>query len=360
MSATLLAALLLAAPTLAAKGEAKAEEKKAAPAHREAYDGPDGPALYAQYCALCHGADREGYAADDAPSLRSPELLGAASGGYLWTAIAYGRPGTPMAAFAEDQGGPLGHAAQHVLMDWLLEASGVERAPVEDATVTGDVDLGAKVYGEHCASCHGDKGQGGSGTALANPVFLATAGDAFLRHTVVKGRTGTPMPAFAETLSPAETDGVVAFLRSRSTGWDAPAPVRVTPPDPTQAVRNPGAKPATLDHRESRFVSSASVAAALERGERMVLLDARPVSDWQRSHLPGALPVPFYDGVDAIILHLPKDGTPIIAYCACPHAASGRIVDALVERGYTTARILDEGVLHWAAQGHPIELGASP
>ena len=26
---------------------------------------------YAQYCALCHGADREGHANDNAPSLRS-------------------------------------------------------------------------------------------------------------------------------------------------------------------------------------------------------------------------------------------------------------------------------------------------
>ena len=28
----------------------------------------DGAGLYARYCALCHGADREGHAADHAPS----------------------------------------------------------------------------------------------------------------------------------------------------------------------------------------------------------------------------------------------------------------------------------------------------
>lgn len=347
MSLLLLA--LASAPSLAADAP-----------HRKAYDGPDGAALYARYCALCHGDDRQGYAADDSPSLRSPELMGGASNGYLWTAVAYGRPGTPMAAFSDAQGGPLSHDAQHVLLDWLVASAGVPRAPVEDAVVTGDTTLGATVYAEHCASCHGAKGEGGTGTALANPVFLATASDAFLRATVAQGRTGTPMKGFAGTLSDAELDGVVAFLRSRSVGWDAPEAVRVTPPDPAQALLNPTAAPAQLEHRDNRFVSAASVAAALERGERMVLLDARPLSDWQRSHLPGALPVPFYDGVDAIVAHLPKDDTPIIAYCACPHAASGRVVDALVERGYTGARILDEGVLVWAAQGYPLELGSAP
>jgi len=342
---------------LLAAGPAWAGGKKPAP--HAAYDGPDGATLYARYCALCHGADREGYAADEAPSLRSPELMGAASGGYLWTAISYGRPGTPMAAFAEDQGGPLGHDAQHVLMDWLLEASGVEHDPVDDDVVDGDAAVGERVYGEHCATCHGARGNGGSGTALANPVFLATASDAFLRHTITHGRTDTPMPSFADTLSTAEIDGAVAFLRSRSLGWDAPPPVRVEPPDPKGAVLHPDALPATLEHREGRFVSAASVAAALERKERMVLLDARPTSDWQRSHLPGAIPVPFYDGIDAIRRHLPKDDTPIIAYCACPHAASGKIVDALVKKGFTSARILDEGVLHWAVQGYPLALGSA-
>ena len=45
------------------------------------------------------------------------------------------------------------------------------------------------------------------------------------------------------------------------------------------------------------------------------------------AHLPGAMPVPFYDGVDAIADHLPRDGTPIVAL-RVPHAASGRVVDA--------------------------------
>ena len=70
--------------------------------------------------------------------------------------------------------------------------------------------------------------------------------------------------------------------------------------------------------------------------------------------------MPFYDGIEALIPHLPNDGTPIVAYCACPHAASGKVVDALTMAGFKSARILDEGVLVWASRGYPMAAGAAP
>jgi cytochrome c oxidase cbb3-type subunit 3 len=103
-------------------------------------------------------------------------------------------------------------------------------------------------------------------------------------------------------------------------------------------------------------VAAADVVAALTAKRRIVLLDARPLSDWQRGHLPGALPVPFYDGIDQILPHLPAD-TPIVVYCACPHAASGKVVDALRAAGRPAAYVLDEGSLVWAARGYPIVVG---
>ena len=49
------------------------------------------------------------------------------------------------------------------------------------------------------------------------------------------------------------------------------------------------------------------------------------------------------------------DDTFIVAYCACPHAASGHVVDALRERGYRNTAVLDEGILVWRELGHPVE-----
>ena len=178
-------------------------------------------------CSILRAVSRRGprgYAADNAPSLRSPQLMGAAPGSYLWTAISYGRPNTPMAAFQDTLGGPLSHDEQHGLMDWLIKESGVERAPVADVPVNGDAEQGKAVYAKHCAECHGENGEGGTGTVVAHPVFLATTSDAFIRYTIAKGRDGTPMMAYADKLSAAEIDNVVAFLRSRATGWTRPSP----------------------------------------------------------------------------------------------------------------------------------------
>ncbi len=52
--------------------------------------------LYAKYCALCHGDNREGYTADNAPSLRSKSLLGTSmSSNFMRYTIQYGRANTP-------------------------------------------------------------------------------------------------------------------------------------------------------------------------------------------------------------------------------------------------------------------------
>lgn len=348
----LLALSGLLAPTLA-YGQAKP------PTAHGGGSTEGGAALYAQYCALCHGADREGHAADHAPSLRAPELFEGASPSYLWYAVAYGRPGTAMAAFAEEQGGPLDHDEQHLLMDWLNEQAGVQPLDLDDVPVSGDLALGELRYAERCASCHGARGEGITAPALANPVTLATATDSFLRDTIRRGRTGTPMPGFAGTLSAQEIDAVTAFLRSRSSGWSAPAPVVVSPPSPALAVLNPKAPPAVATPREGRFVAAAEVATALASGRRMVLLDARPLSDWQRGHIPGAIPVPFYGGIAEILPHLPKDDTPVFVYCACPHAASGKVVDALRAKGRARTYVIDEGVLVWAARGYPMAIGGA-
>ena len=105
----------------------------------------------------------------------------------------------------------------------------------------------------------------------------------------------------------------------------------------------------------ARFVAHSNTAAAAN--SRLVILDARPTSDWLIERLPGALPVPYY-AIQPIIERLPRDGTWIVAYCGCPHAASGEVVDALREAGFEHTAVLDEGVYHWIDEGYPTESGA--
>ena len=77
---------------------------------------------YNLYCALCHGADRQGYANDHAPSLRSKELLYTGNNLFMFRSIAYGRPGTAMAAYREESGGPMSNREIFHLVRWLYRA----------------------------------------------------------------------------------------------------------------------------------------------------------------------------------------------------------------------------------------------
>jgi rhodanese-related sulfurtransferase len=106
--------------------------------------------------------------------------------------------------------------------------------------------------------------------------------------------------------------------------------------------------------REGLYVPAAEVKGALDERKRLVIVDARAQSDYLVAHIPGALSVPFY-AVDEYASRLPKDGTWIVAYCACPHAASGQVAAALRDRGFKKAVVLDEGVKVWVERGYPMQ-----
>jgi rhodanese-related sulfurtransferase len=110
---------------------------------------------------------------------------------------------------------------------------------------------------------------------------------------------------------------------------------------------------------DGRYVPAARVAAALAQGARMVLLDTRPTSDWLKSHIPGALPLPYYDN-QGMMDSLPRDGTWILTYCGCPHAASGKVMDALRAAGFRNTAVIDEGIYHWMERGYPLTFGDAP
>ena len=317
---------------------------------------------YQRYCALCHGRDREGHANDHAPSLRSRSLLESGMPVIIGEAIAYGRPGTPMGGYVDEVGGPMTRAQIVDMVRWLRQQSGVqplagERGAAFDR-VAGDIGNGAVVYQRNCASCHGAKGEGGTGTALANPTMLALTPDRFLRHAIVQGRQGTPMPAFGSVLSEAQIDDVTAFLRSRSTGWTAGKQALRTPPAAGDYVINKnGSAPDFGVLKDGRYVSAAVLDRELKAKRRMVLLDTRVASMWQMAHIEGAVPVPYYSREEAFAA-LPRDGTWIVAYCECPRAAADSVVKRLREEGgFENTAVLWEGIQGWVSLGYPVVAG---
>lgn len=315
--------------------------------------------LYTKYCALCHGEDREGYAADFAPSLRSHSLLSTSmTSNFMRYTVQFGREGTAMAGYLKNQGGPLDYIEIELLLKWLNETAGVEKpAKLSRDPIAGDVELGATLYAKHCTVCHGVDGEGITAPALGNPMLLATATDDFLRYAIAEGRDSTPMVAFKDSLSTMEIEALTAFLRSRASGWDVPKNDTISLPTPEEYVLNPDRQGPDFELRDGRFVSAAQVKQALEDSLRFVLLDARSKVAWRQTHIPGAVPVPYYEEPADFIQHIPNDSTFVVAYCACPHAASGRVINTLQRYGYQNTAILDEGILVWAQLGYPVRHG---
>ena len=314
-----------------------------------------GEALYGQYCALCHGDDGKGYTADQANALNNEDFLAIASDEFLRKGIARGRPGTSMSPWGADQFGPLSSGDVDALVNYIRAWQRSDSIALDERAHNGSPERGASLYEFNCAGCHGDDGQGGDYMSVANPEFLATASDAFLRRVIEYGRVATNMPPYRDKLTAQGTDDLIALLRSWQT---PPADNPDAPPDQDFSKLIQNADGPDPVFTAERYVPADEVKAALDAGHAIGFLDARPASDYLREHIAGAMSVPFY-AADEFADKLPKDRW-LIAYCACPHAESGALTDALIAKGFDKVRILDEGFFVWKERGYPVTEGAAP
>jgi mono/diheme cytochrome c family protein/rhodanese-related sulfurtransferase len=333
--------------------QARAYEKEGPPRELTSEQAARAADNYAKYCTLCHGANREGHVNDHAPSLRSRSLFESGVPHAILRPLSYGREGTAMGGYLDEVGGPLSLDEAWDLTYWLFWQSGAERVVLSEDPVAGDIERGAQVYQQYCADCHGAQGEGITAPALANPSALAHNKDEFIRYAIENGRDGTPMVAFSDTLSEPDIDNVTAFIRSRETDWSAGKPVLRSLPTPDQYVINPGAADPGFTLAEGKYVSSADLAAALAAGQRMVLLDTRVTSVWQRAHIEGSIPFPYYTDLGEKVASIPTD-VQIVAYCSCPRAAAEYIIEQLAGLGYTKTAVLYEGIFGWMNMGYPV------
>lgn len=314
-------------------------------------------AEYQQYCALCHGDDRQGHVNDHAPSLKSKSLL---ETGLMarYMATAYGRPGTAMAGFSDEIGGPLPDANIRRLTVWLQEQSGIAPTRLPPGTVAGNVEVGAALYARECAECHGERGEGVTGTALGNAAMLSMTPDAFLRHAIRNGRQGTEMQAYSGLLDDAQIDALTAFIRSRASGWELRKPILRSPPSPAEYILNPDGEAPEWELQDGLYVMAADLFEAMQDERRMVLLDTRNMSVWQMAHIEGSVPLPYYrKDLAELARDLPRDGTWIVTYCECPRAAAEHVNRQLVALGFENTAVLWEGAFGWVGLGYPISQG---
>jgi cytochrome c oxidase cbb3-type subunit 3 len=190
-----------------------------------------GAQLFNAYCSACHGPNGEGRNYPETgvrfPRIGSPDFLDVASDEFITKTLQLGRPGRRMPALAAP-GGTLSADDVGALIAHLRTLPARLRPPARTAKMAtaavtdqpADAAAGRRVYDTVCAGCHGPKGEGKIGPALANPGFQQAATPELVALTVLGGREGTPMPAFAENnasyprLTEVEAANVAAFVVS--------------------------------------------------------------------------------------------------------------------------------------------------
>lgn len=309
---------------------------------------------YQKFCALCHGGEREGNAADFAPSLKSRSYMATTPLNFLASTIGFGRPNTAMAAYLIDMGGPMTMKEIFNMALWLQYQAGHEPISLGTEPVAGDLKKGALLYESKCAECHGKMAEGITAPALANPAFLAFATDAYIKYAIENGREDTEMIAYKNELSAEEINDLTSYIRSLTSGWSPEPKALASYPEAADYVLNKDGENPEFELKENRYVPMEQVAQALNSKKKMVILDTRTTSEWHNAHIPGAIPVPYYVSEKEVAKDLPRDETWIIAYCSCPHAASDKIINMLRKQGFKKTAVIDEGFFNWINAGYPV------
>jgi mono/diheme cytochrome c family protein len=93
------------------------------------------------------------------------------------------------------------------------------------------------LYKQNCAACHGENGKEGAAISLANPVYIAVAGDTHLQEVIENGVSGKLMPPFARSAGGMLTDGqVTALAQGISKQWGNPSLLAGQNPPPYLAT----------------------------------------------------------------------------------------------------------------------------
>lgn len=125
----------------------------------------------------------------------------------------------------------------------------------------------------------------------------------------------------------------------------------------THQAAVPAARDAYLGEDGAREITRDELHALAETSD-VVVLDVRPVAEYEAGHIPGAVSIPAQDLADRIT-ELPED-TEIVVYCRGEYCVLAYdAVRLLTDHGRRAIR-LNDGMLEWRLADMPVHAGNPP
>jgi mono/diheme cytochrome c family protein len=185
----------------------------------------DGQSLFSTFCNACHGPHglgaQFGISPQAFPAVANPEFLAVASNRFLRQTLMDGRSGRRMPAWGAKEGG-LRPEEIASLVEYLR--SQMPSIPSWEAVsgASAEPELGARLYRDACAECHGQNGEGAVGPSLSDQAFLRVVEPQFIYRMIAMGREDTAMgsqPAF----NSRDIASLIAYIQS----WRKGAPLKL-------------------------------------------------------------------------------------------------------------------------------------
>ena len=103
-------------------------------------------------------------------------------------------------------------------------------------------------------------------------------------------------------------------------------------------------------------VTAEQVKVFLDAREKIILVDLRPVQDFQKTRLPGARSLPMQE-LDKRFHEIPKSGR-VVLYCDCPqNQIIEQAYQLLKDYGYRNAAVMADAFQEWVSRKYPVETG---
>jgi rhodanese-related sulfurtransferase len=104
-------------------------------------------------------------------------------------------------------------------------------------------------------------------------------------------------------------------------------------------------------------ITAEQVKVFLDAREKIVLVDLRPVKDFQKTRLPGARSLPMKE-LDKRFHEIPKSGR-VVLYCDCPqNQIIEQAYQLLKDYGYRNTAVMADAFQEWLSRKYPVETGA--